>query len=204
VPPTGVPPTVRLVMDSGTHTSSQRSDTELLVAHVAGDRRAFAELFDRHHRRLSRLAGSRSVNAEDAADALQDAMLAAHRGARQFRQHSAVSSWLHRIVVNACVDQARRTGAHRASTLDEEAHVVSDETARVETAILVRGALLALPAEQRAAVLAVDMYGHSIADAARLLGVAEGTVKSRRARARAHLAVVLGPLREPPDGPAGH
>lgn len=50
-----------------------------------------------------------------------------------------------------------------------------------------------LPMEQRAAVLAVDMQGYSVADAAALLGVAEGTVKSRCARARARLAVLLEP-----------
>ena len=51
-----------------------------------------------------------------------------------------------------------------------------------------------LPAGQRAAVLAVDMLGYSVSEAAALLGVAEGTVKSRRARARARLAVLLAHL----------
>lgn len=55
-------------------------------------------------------------------------------------------------------------------------------------------ALMRLPVEQRAAVVAVDMQGYSIADTARMLGVAEGTVKSRCARARARLARLLGYL----------
>lgn len=55
-------------------------------------------------------------------------------------------------------------------------------------------ALMRLPVEQRAAVVAVDMQGYSIADTARMLGVAEGTVKSRCARARACLARLLGYL----------
>ena len=59
---------------------------------------------------------------------------------------------------------------------------------------MVSQALMRLPVGQRAAVVAVDMQGYSVADAAALLNVAEGTVKSRCARARARLAVLLGYL----------
>ena len=69
---------------------------------------------------------------------------------------------------------------------------------------MVRRALLTLPVDQRAAVIVVDMHGYSVADAARLLGIPEGTVKSRRARARARLARTLGPLREAGPHAAGH
>ena len=66
---------------------------------------------------------------------------------------------------------------------------------QVEIAIVVQRALMRLPVEQRAAVVAVDMQGYSIADTAALLGVAEGTVKSRCARARARLAASARPPR---------
>jgi RNA polymerase sigma-70 factor (ECF subfamily) len=66
-----------------------------------------------------------------------------------------------------------------------------DPTGRVDTAIVVQRALLRLPVEQRAAVVAVDMQGYSVAEAARMLGVAEGTVKSRCSRARTKLAESL-------------
>ncbi|HET9876823.1 MAG TPA: RNA polymerase sigma factor SigM [Mycobacterium sp.] len=171
-----------------------RSDAELLAAHVAGDRYAFEELFHRHHRRLRRLARRTSRCPEDAADALQDAMLSAHRSASSFRHDAAVSSWLHRIVVNACLDQLRRSKVHLTATFDDDVHPAADSTAQVDTAIVVRHALLRLPVEQRAAVVAVDMHGYSIADTARTLGVAEGTVKSRCARGRARLAVLLSHL----------
>lgn len=105
----------------------------------------------------------------------------------------AVSSWLHRIVVNACLDRLRRAKAHPTAPL-EDVYPVADRTAQVETAIAVQRALMRLPVEQRAAVVAVDMQGYSIADTARMLGVAEGTVKSRCARARARLARLLGYL----------
>jgi RNA polymerase sigma-70 factor, ECF subfamily len=172
----------------------ERSDAELLAAHVAGDRYAFAELFHRHHRQLHRLACLSSRNPEDAADALQDAMLSAHRSASSFRHDAAVSSWLYRIVLNACLDRLRRAKAQPTAPLDD-AYPVADRTGQVETAIVVHRALMRLPVEQRTAVVAVDMQGYSIAETAQILGVAEGTVKSRCARARARLAVALGYLK---------
>ena len=171
--------------------SSSRSDADLLAAHVAGDRYAFAELIGRHHRRLHRLARTATRCAEDADDALQDAMLAAHRGAPSFRHDAAVGSWLHRIVVNACLDRLRRARAHPTIPLEEDTGTVADRTGQIETAMVVRRALMRLPVEQRAAVLAVDMLGYSVADAATRRGIPEGTVKSRCARARARLAVLL-------------
>lgn len=170
-----------------------RSDAALLSAHLDGDRHAFAELIGRHRQRLYRLARGRSQSAEDADDALQEALLAAHRSASSFRHDAAVGSWLHRIVVNACTDRLRRNAARPAVALTDDTRRAPDHTGRVETSVVVRQALLRLPPEQRAAVLAVDMHGYSVADAARLLGVAEGTVKSRCARARTRLAGMLHP-----------
>ena len=180
-------------MGVGGNSQRERSDAELLAAHVAGDRYAFGELFHRHQRQLHRLARLTTHNREDAEDALQDAMLSAHRGAGAFRHDAAVGSWLHRIVVNACLDRLRRTKAHPTSPL-EDIYPVADRTAQVETAIVVQRALMRLPVEQRAAVVAVDMQGYSVADTAALLGVAEGTVKSRCSRARVRLAELLGYL----------
>jgi RNA polymerase sigma-70 factor (ECF subfamily) len=168
-----------------------RSDAELLAAHVAGDRYAFEELFYRHHRQLYRLANITSRNPEDAADALQEALLSAHRGASRFRHDASVSSWLYRIVVNSSLDRLRRNKSHPTAALEDDDHHVGDPTPRVDTALVVERALMRLPVEQRAAVVAVDMQGFSVAETARLLGVAEGTVKSRCSRARAKLAETL-------------
>ena len=168
-----------------------RSDAELLAAHVAGDRYAFEELFYRHQRQLYRLAHLTSRNPEDAADALQDAMLKAHRSAPAFRHDSAVSSWLYRIVMNACLDRLRRNKTYPTAVLEDDACRINDPTPRVDTAIAVERALMRLPVEQRAAVVAVDMQGYSVAETARMLGIPEGTVKSRCSRARAKLAEAL-------------
>jgi RNA polymerase sigma-70 factor, ECF subfamily len=170
----------------------ERSDAELLAAHVAGDRYAFEELFYRHQRQLYRLAVMTSRNPDDAADALQDALLSAHRTAASFRRDAAVSSWLYRIVVNACLDRLRRHKSHPTTELKDDNCPIGDHSSRVDTAIMVQRALMRLPVEQRAAVVAVDMQGYSVAETARMLGIAEGTVKSRCSRARARLAEVLG------------
>lgn len=169
----------------------RRTDADLLAAHVAGDRHAFGELFRRHHHRLYQLARRTTSTSEDAEDALQEAMLSAHRTAASFRRDAAVGSWLHRIVVNACLDRLRRDRAAPTTPLAGDAPPVGDDTARVETSIVVHRALTRLPAEQRAAVVAVDMLGYSVADTAALLGVPVGTVKSRCARGRARLAALL-------------
>jgi len=171
-----------------------RSDAQLLVAHVAGDRFAFEELFHRYHHQLYRLARLTSRDPQDAADALQDALLKAHCRAPEFRHDCAVSSWLYRIVVNSCLDRVRRNKFHDTDRLSEFSCPTGDPIPEVDTAILIERALLHLPIEQRAAVVAVDMQGYSITETAALLGIPEGTVKSRCARARAKLARSLAYL----------
>ncbi|MET0197534.1 MULTISPECIES: RNA polymerase sigma factor SigM [Nocardiaceae] len=179
---------------------SGRSDVELLAAHVAGDERAFTTLVHRHHEHLWMTARRTSYTTEDAADALQEALLSAHRTAASFRADAAVRSWLHKIVVNACLDRIRRNRSRPTVPLPEgdsaELPDVRDQMSAVETSIEVHNALMELAPEQRAAVVAVDMEGYSVSDAARILGVPTGTVKSRCARGRLKLAGLLDFLRE--------
>jgi RNA polymerase sigma-70 factor (ECF subfamily) len=182
------------VNDSAGSAEELRSDAELLAAHVAGDRHAFAALFHRHRRQLYRLAHLTSRNYDDAADALQDALLSAHRTAATFRYDASVSSWLYRIVVNSCLDRLRRNKTHATVPLLDDGYPSGDPTTRIDTALVVERALLRLPLDQRAAIVAVDMHGYTVAETARLLGVPEGTIKSRCARARAKLAESLGYL----------
>src|SRR5579859_7218551 len=98
-----------------------RPDRELLRQHVAGDPDAFSELFRRHRDRLWAVAVRTLGDQEEAADALQDAMLSAFRRAGDFRGEAAVTTWLHRIVVNACLDRLRRRAARPAMTGEDEA-----------------------------------------------------------------------------------
>lgn len=170
------------------------TDRALLDAHVAGDDTAFGALFSRHRDRLWTLAVRTLGHEEDAADALQEAMVSAYRRAGSFRGDSAVTTWLHRIVVNACLDRARWLSSRRLGSLgDAEAGVVSaslavdDHVTTSELRATVRRALDRLNADQRAAIVLVDMFAYPIDEAAELLGCAPGTVKSRCSRGRAAL-----------------
>ncbi|HYN93120.1 MAG TPA: RNA polymerase sigma factor SigM [Pilimelia sp.] len=198
---------VHLVEDVG------RSDEALLRAHADGDPDAFAELLSRHRDRLWAVAVRTIGDREDAADALQDALLSAHRAAARFRGDSAVTTWLHRIVVNACLDRIRRRQAHPTVPLPDGGRSDATGGDRLtggvepaapgvdhDTALVVRDALHRLPVEQRAALILVDVQGYSVAEVALILGVAEGTVKSRCSRGRTKLAVLLGDLRPQPAG----
>ncbi|WP_162958299.1 RNA polymerase sigma factor SigM [Nocardia yunnanensis] len=169
----------------------QVSDRDLLTAHAGGAPYAFAELFRRHRDHLYQTALRVCPGPEDAADAVQEALLSAHRGAATFRGDSEVRSWLHRIVVNACLDRIRRNKLRRTEPLPEdgadEPVCPRDDFAALESAQVVDEALFTLPDDQRAALAAVVLEGYSIADAAALLGIPEGTVKSRCARGRRRL-----------------
>ncbi len=125
--------------------------------------------------------------------------MSAHRTAGSFRAEARVSSWLHRIVVNASLDRLRRNAARRTVPLPEfDTAILTDHTddyQRVDLTETISRALDELPSGQRAAVLALDVEGYSISEAAQLLGVPEGTIKSRSSRGRLRLAKLLGHLR---------
>lgn len=185
----------------------QRSDADLLRAHVSGDPDAFGELFGRHRDRLWALALRTMGNPEDAADGLQDAMVAAFRRAGSFRGDSAVTTWLHRVVVNACLDRLRAAKVRRADPLPgdpdetpvgrvrgESPEDPADAALRADRRTRVLAALAELPPDQRAALVLVDMEGYPVAEVAAILDCAVGTVKSRCSRGRARLAESLRDL----------
>jgi len=178
-----------------------QSDAALIAAHAAGDPQAFGEVFRRHRDRLWAVALRTLGDREEAADALQDALVSAYRAAAGYRGDAAVTTWLHRIVVNACLDRIRRRQARPTAPLPESGpHEPADTRDPIgdrETALTVRAALAELHPDQRAALVLIDIEGQSVAEAAAVLGVAEGTIKSRCARGRARLAVSLGHLRNP-------
>ncbi|MEU8958930.1 RNA polymerase sigma factor SigM [Streptomyces sp. NPDC048518] len=195
-------------MDGTAH--GDMSDKDLLARHVAGDKDAFGEIVRRHRDRLWAVALRTLGDREEAADAVQDALVSAYRAAHTFRGQSAVTTWLHRITVNACLDRARKAASRKTSPIDDaerlEQLLEPEESAAapVERGDLHRElveALGTLPPEQRAALVLVDMQGYPVAEAADLLDVPTGTVKSRCARGRARLLPLLTHLRtEPPPG----
>jgi RNA polymerase sigma-70 factor, ECF subfamily len=199
--------------------AGQAPDGELLRRHIAGDAEAFGELFRRHRDRLWAVALRTMCDQEEAADALQDAMLSAFRRAADFRGESAVTTWLHRIVVNACLDRLRRRANRPAFTGDDDvldalaavsrdgdSHDGGDPSAITATRLDVDAALRILPPPQRAALVLVDMLGFSVSEAADIMGVSPGTVKSRCARSRARLLPLLSDaaVASSPDGVRGN
>ena len=201
------------------------SDAELLRLHVAGDTDAFGRLFSRHKDRLWAVALRTVGDPEEAADALQEAMISAFRRAGDFRGQSAVTTWLHRIVVNAAVDRLRRRSVRSVNwSGDEDAlealaarggglagtdaagatpgGAPGPETAdAVEVRLEVDAALRTLPPQQRAVLVLVDMLGYAVAEVAEILAISPGTVKSRCARGRARLLPSLAHLRNPEGDP---
>ncbi|GGT21309.1 RNA polymerase sigma factor SigM [Streptomyces purpureus] len=180
------------------------SDQDLLARHVAGDPDAFGELVRRHRDRLWAVALRTLGDREEAADAVQDALVSAFRAAHTFRGQSAVTTWLHRITVNACLDRARKAASRKTSPVEDterleqllEPHESAEAPAeRQDLHRELLAALAKLPPDQRAALVLVDMQGYPVAEAARILDVPTGTVKSRCARGRARLLPMLTHLR---------
>src|SRR5450432_1875670 len=181
------------------------ADLDLLRRHLDGDAEAFTQIVRRHRDRLWAVALRTTGDPEEAADALQEALISAMRHAASFRGDAKLSTWLHRIVVNACLDRLRRRAAHPTSPLPDDDRAPStsrDEFDDRDTAADVRAALATLPADQRAAIVLVDIEGYPVADAAAILEVPTGTVKSRCARGRVKLVPLLAHLRGVEQYPA--
>lgn len=186
---------------------AEADDSELLAAHVAGDVEAFGELVRRHRDRLWAVAMRTTGDPEDASDALQEALISAFRRAEGFRGDSLVTTWLHRIVVNACLDRMRRRKAKATEPIpDGEDRMAALGTDREDDAAEVSerradifAALATLNEDQRAALVLVDMEGYSVEEAAEILGCAPGTVKSRCSRGRIRLVPLLTQYRRNPE-----
>lgn len=178
------------------------TDRELLAAHINQDPQAFNVLISRHKDRLWSVALRTTSDPEEASDALQDALISAYRRAEQYRGDAAVTTWLHRIVVNASLDRLRRKSVRPTTTLPDHYENSSVEIAdnrdyisERETMMEISAALAELPLDQREAVVLLDIEGYSIEDAAIELNCPPGTVKSRSSRGRAKLAQRLAYLR---------
>lgn len=175
---------------------AELDDRELMRRHSAGDPDAFGAIFARHRDRMWGVALSVCSDPELAADAVQDGFLNAFRRSSSYRGDAQVTTWLHRIVVNACLDRLRRSRPE--SSLDDLEEIGSpllpsrpDGTSAVDDRLLVEEALARLPEAQRVVLVLVDMHGVPVAEVAEMLGVAEGTVKSRGSRGRATVAAYL-------------
>ena len=167
------------------------TDAQLLAAHRAGDPRAFDLLARQSYGLLWGVAMRMLDHPDDAADAVQEALIAALRRAHTYRGEASVRTWLCRITVNTCIDRLRRDRLRPTEAWGEREPASGDHAGRVVTRLAVDEALARLSVEQRVAVVLVDMQGWSVAEVARVVGVPPGTVKSRAHRVRRLLRAAL-------------
>ena len=158
-----------------------------------GDMAAFEQLVTTHQPAIYRLALRMTGNPEDAADMTQEAFLRAWRGLGSFQADSSLSTWLFRLTSNVCIDFLRAARRHLVvpiSGLDadgEEYTLDAPELLAREEREELRAAMDLLAPEQRLILSLRVENDLSYTDIAAVLGVREGTVKSRLARARDQL-----------------
>ncbi len=184
---------------------SQRadSDTALIERYLRGDMNAFNDLMRAHEDRVFAICLRMLRDREAALDATQETFITVFRKVDRFSGHSAFSTWLYRVAVNTCYDQARRRGRRPTEPLPQEGGPPDERTATALDSAELRpdleAALAHLPPEFRSAVVLCDAQGLSLQTAAEIMGIPVGTVKSRVFRGRRLLAEALGNLRPVPD-----
>ena len=168
-----------------------------------GDQEAFAALVRLYEKRVFALTLRMCKNPEDAAEAAQDAFLSAWQGLKFFRGDSSFSTWLYRLVSNACVDLLRREGRHRAaagpSLNDDEIGLDAPDTAptpheaaeQKELQALIEKGLQSLSPDHRKVLILREIQQLSYDEIAETLELDSGTVKSRINRARKQLRKFL-------------
>ena len=175
-----------------------------------GDGDAFEELVRNHSPRLLRLARTLLRSEEDARDAVQDAFVAAFKSIASFEATSLLSTWLHRIVVNACLVKLRTRRRKPEEDIEqllprfkEDGHQVQSSVAWPETAetrlqraqlcALVRQCIDQLPDTYRVVLILRDIEELSTDEVAAMLGTTPNAVKIRLHRCRQALRALLDP-----------
>lgn len=180
-------------------------DAILIGRYLQGEVAAFDELMRAHEDRVFAVCLRMLRDREAALDATQETFIAVFRKADRFAGRSAFSTWLYRVAVNTCYDQARRRRRHAAVPLPDSNDPIDvsadDGFTSAELRSEIEAALAALPDEFRAAVVLADVEGLSLQAVADILEVPVGTVKSRVFRGRRLLAESLGNLKGPSDTP---
>jgi RNA polymerase sigma-70 factor (ECF subfamily) len=186
-------------------TDRAETDALLVERYLRGDVEAFDELMRAHEDRVFAVCLRMLRDREAALDATQETFVTVFRKADRFAGRSAFSTWLYRVAVNTCYDQARRRRRHAAVPLPETNDPVDlsadDGFRSAEVRPEIAAALAGLPDEFRAAVVLSDVEGLALQTVAEILEVPVGTVKSRVFRGRRLLAESLGNLMGPSDTP---
>ncbi len=185
---------VRALMASASPGTTGDVDRLVIMRARKGDADAFRQIVDHYDARLRALAFRMVGDRDRMDDVLQEAYVKAFRSLPRFKGEAALGTWLYRITYNACIDDLR--SRKDAVSLDDRIETADGRPGPDDVAITrgdLAAALNSLPPDQRAAVLLVDADGMDYAEAAEVLGVAEGTIASRLSRARSALRAVLEP-----------
>lgn len=179
----------------GAHLVYERLSDPILVRRAKdGDRRALDALCRRHAPRVERLARHLLADPEDARDAAQDALARLCTRIGQFRGEAALTTWLHRLTLNACRDAAQRKLARRCEPLVEDSRVAGDSDGDPARAVALselraelRAELGRIPAAQASVLVLKDALGYSFPEISAASGMPVGTAKCYAHRARACL-----------------
>ncbi len=159
----------------------------------SGDTRAFERLYREHAGKVYGLCLRMTRDPAIAEDCTQETFINAWRALDRFETRSSLSTWLHRIAVNAALAKRRKATPVYESTEDAEEGAETEWT--LETPVEVdeiERAISELPEGARDVVILYAIYGYSHAESAQMLGVAEGTCKAQLHRARGLLRDKLG------------
>jgi RNA polymerase sigma-70 factor (ECF subfamily) len=171
-------------------------DTDLIARAASGDAAAFQALVERHRSMVYRVAYQVAGNHHDAEDIAQDVFIKVYRSLDRFRQDAQLSSWMYRIVMNACIDHRRRhqsAGAapfgdeaeHRMLNTAEESPGPEERAYAGELGQVLESEIARLPKGQRIVFVMRHHQGMKLCEIADALGLAEGTVK-RQLHAAVH------------------
>lgn len=168
-------------------------DAALIAAAQAGDRRAIDELLARHEQAIYRFGLRMCGDEESAREVLQETMLAAFRNLPGFRGQAALSTWLYQIARSFCIKQRRgvRPSAPLDADIPAQAPAPDMQAHAHQIGQALAEAIASLPAEQREAVVLRDVEGLSAQEAADIVGIEVGALKSRLHRARLALRTRL-------------
>lgn len=191
----------------GASSPRPEDERELVTAARDGDRRALDRLLRDHQARIHVVCRRIMGNDADALDATQDAMISVVRGLPRFDGRSRFSTWAYRVATNTCLDELRRRRRRPVVGLPEhdgvDIELVDQRQSAVDDQVadrlLVDRALAELPGDFRAAVVLRDLCQLDYAEIATILEIPPGTVRSRIARGRAHLADHLAGNQQRPD-----
>jgi RNA polymerase sigma-70 factor (ECF subfamily) len=176
--------------------SATSSEAEIVAACLNGQPGAFDVIVERHRRTVYQLCYRFAGNHEDARDLSQDVFLRAYRGLARFRSESSLSTWLHRIAVNVCLNRLALKTVHTEplearQPVDTRSESAADRLLRRERAVRVREAIARLPRKQRA-VLILRIYQElSHQEIAGMIGTSTGAVKANVFHALQNLKKLL-------------